>query len=120
VQVGNGAVLYDALSEERPAHSTGTEEITLWIYRHERGPRLVEIEAGGREDGICRFGIEGRAIFWIASRNAKYSIFQTLSWFREWQKRAVLGMVVTTVVTNFRPEIAPRFPESWEAVPSPI
>jgi hypothetical protein len=86
VQVGNGAFLCNALSEERPAHSTRTEEIILRIYRHERGPRLVEIEAGGREGGICRFGIEGRAILWIASRNAKYSMFQAVSWFRERRK----------------------------------
>ena len=36
----------------------------------------------------------------IASRNAKYSMFQAVSWFRECQKWAVLGVVVTKDVTK--------------------
>jgi hypothetical protein len=33
-------------------------------------------------------------------RNVKYSMFQAVSSFREWQEGAVLGAVVTSVVTK--------------------
>ena len=50
----------------------------------------------------------------IASRSAKYSMFQAVSWFRECQKWAVLGVVVTKDVMKFlapslSSDFVPRF-----------
>jgi hypothetical protein len=81
--------------------------LDLSAWQTSAGPRLdkeydIQIYEVRNEAGE-KFGEPGRTrtsnpLF--ASRNAKYSMFQAVSWFREWQKWAVLGVVVTSVVTK--------------------